>query len=84
MKKLNYMKSSTAVMIVVLLLTACLWDSWQVRLAEVAAMQTDGVARLQAMIDPELYRKAEQKEISKSEFRGGHTVNAGKGIWKRT
>ena len=65
MKKLNYMKSSTAVMIVVLLHTACLWNSWQVRLAEVAAMQADGVARLQAMIDPELYRNAEQKEISR-------------------
>ncbi len=64
MNKLNQMKPTAAVMIIVLLLTACLWDSWQVHLAEVAAMQADGVARLQAMIDPEMYREAEQAAIS--------------------
>ena len=65
MKKLNNMKNRAAALIAALLIAACLWDAWQAYLIEVEAMQIEGVAELQAMVDPDDYRKAERKEIEK-------------------
>lgn len=58
------MKRSTAVIIAVLLIAACIADVYQTHLAEIRAMQDEGVKRLAASVDLGAYREAEQKDIS--------------------
>jgi hypothetical protein len=62
-KKLNNMKKSTAVIVAVLLIAACIADVYQAYLAEIRAMQSEGVKSLTAAVDPELYREPEKTEV---------------------
>ena len=57
------MKKSTAVIVAVLLLAACIADVYQAYLAEIRAMQSEGVKSLTAAVDPELYREPEKTEV---------------------
>lgn len=64
-KKLNNMKRSVAAVIAVLLVAACIADVYQAHLAEIKAMQNEGVKSLAAAIDPGLYREPEKTEVNK-------------------
>ena len=63
-KKLNNMKKSTAVIVAVLLIAACIADVYQAYLTEIRAMQSEGVKSRMASVDPELYRDPEKKEVT--------------------
>ena len=64
-QKLNNMNKPTAVIIAILLVAACIADAYYAHQAEIKAMQDEGVAKLTAAVDMELYREAEQAEINK-------------------
>lgn len=57
------MKKSTAAVLAALLIAACGADVYQAHLAEIEAMQNEGVAALAQTVDPSLYRQPEQEKI---------------------
>ena len=57
------MKKSTAAVIAILLVAACIGDVYQTHQAEIRAMQNSGYEALKAAVDPELYREPEKTEV---------------------
>lgn len=57
------MKKSTAAVIAILLVAACIGDVYQAHQAEIRAMQNSGYEVLKAAVDPELYREPEKTEV---------------------
>ena len=57
------MKKSTAAVIAILLVAACIGDVYQAHQAEIRAMQNSGYEALKAAVNPELYREPEKTEV---------------------
>ena len=57
------MKKSTAAVIAILLVAACIGDVYQTHQAEIRAMQNSGYEALKAAVDAELYREPEKTEV---------------------
>ena len=57
------MKKSTAAVIAILLVAACIGDVYHTHQAEIRAMQNSGYEALKAAVNPELYREPEKTEV---------------------
>ena len=57
------MKKSTAAVIAILLVAACIGDVYHTHQAEIRAMQNSGCEALKAAVNPELYREPEKTEV---------------------
>ena len=57
------MKKSTAVILAIFLIGACVYDAWAAHQEAIKALRNDKVNELKASVDPEEYRDAEKAEI---------------------
>ena len=63
-KKPNNKKKGVAAVIAAILIATCAGGAWYVHDTKIKEMQNAGVEKLQASVDLDAYREAEQKEIN--------------------